>query len=470
MPAGGARAQARVIAGRYRLVRELGRGGMGVVWLADDQLVDRRVAVKELRPPAGLAEAEREVFGVRALREARSAAGIRHPNAVVLYDVLPATAADDAVYLIMEYVDGPTLAELVGRDGGLPDALVALLGVQVLDVLEAAHGLGIVHRDIKPGNLIIAAGDQVKLTDFGIAHTLGSTRLTRSGTMGTPAYMAPELFSDQPITAAADLWSAGATLYFAAEGRGPFDRDTTAAAVGAILAGEIPVPRCSPGLSEAIAGMLRRDPGQRATIAQARAQLLAAARPAPGPGPGPQPPPLPEPARHPVPEDPTVFTNMPGHFALALVRVAWVLAIIGGGVATFAVAISGGLAAGALAFVLYCVLGFFGSIIVLRRVTRWRMLILDSSGLAVEIATLGKNHHRFAEARWDHVVRIGRLGRPSKPGLFAWVSVGKSKPARLVCLCLSESPHYPISEILAAIQSYCPTVTIESLPDRAVGS
>ncbi len=351
MPAGGARAQARVIAGRYRLVRELGRGGMGVVWLADDQLVDRRVAVKELRPPAGLAEAEREVFGVRALREARSAAGIRHPNAVVLYDVLPATAADDAVYLIMEYVDGPTLAELVGRDGGLPDALVALLGVQVLDVLEAAHGLGIVHRDIKPGNLIIAAGDQVKLTDFGIAHTLGSTRLTRSGTMGTPAYMAPELFSDQPITAAADLWSAGATLYFAAEGRGPFDRDTTAAAVGAILAGEIPVPRCSPGLSEAIAGMLRRDPGQRATIAQARAQLLAAARPAPGPGPGPQPPPLPEPARHPVPEpepqplpeptlksatrpraEATTVTKVPGRFAVRLVRTAWVAAIWGGGI------------------------------------------------------------------------------------------------------------------------------------------
>jgi serine/threonine protein kinase len=333
MPAGEARAQARVVAGRYRLLRELGRGGMGVVWLADDQLVDRRVAVKELRPPAGLPDAEREVFGVRALREARSAARIRHPNAVILYDVLPASTADDAVYLIMEYVDGPTLAELVRREGVLPGATVALLGRQVLDVLEAAHGLGIVHRDIKPGNLIIAAGNQVKLTDFGIAHTLGSTRLTHSGTMGTPAYMAPELFSDRPITPAADLWSVGATLYYAVEGRGPFDRDTTAAAVGAILVEAIPVPRCSPGLAEAISGMLRRDPAQRATIAQARTQLQAAARLAPDPVPDPNP--APEPASKSTtrpPAEATTVTRVPGRFALGLVRAAWVACFWGGGI------------------------------------------------------------------------------------------------------------------------------------------
>jgi serine/threonine protein kinase len=331
MPGSEAGAPARVIAGRYRLLRVLGRGGIGVVWLADDQLVDRKVAVKELRPPPGLPESEREVFTARALREARSAARIHHPNAVILYDVLPARAADDAVYLIMEFVDGPSLAELVRQDGVQPDAVVVWLGLQLLDVLEAAHGLGVVHRDIKPGNLMIADEIRVKLTDFGIAHTLGSTRLTRSGTMGTPAYIAPELLNDQPITPAADLWSLGATLYYAVEGEGPFDRDTTAAVLGAILVGDIPVPRCSPGLADAISGMLQRDPAQRATIEQARAQLRAAARPAPGPMPHPRPGPEPEPPTR-TSAAATTVTKVPGRFALRLVQTAWVAAIWGGGI------------------------------------------------------------------------------------------------------------------------------------------
>lgn len=268
--------QARVIAGRYRVVGELGRGGMGVVWLADDELAGRRVAVKELRPPRGLGDGDRGVYQRRALQEARSSARVHHPGAVTLFDVLPATAADEAVYLIMELVEGPSLAAVIGRDGALPDAAVVSLALQLLDVLAAAHGLGIVHRDVKPGNILLAAGGQVKLTDFGIAHTIGQARLTRGGIMGTQAYMAPELFNSQPITPAADLWSLGATLYCAVAGQGPFDRDTTEATLRAILIDEVPVPDCSAGLARAITGLLQRDPAQRATIGQARLHLQQA--------------------------------------------------------------------------------------------------------------------------------------------------------------------------------------------------
>jgi serine/threonine protein kinase/sugar lactone lactonase YvrE len=286
----------RLVAGRYRLVRELGRGGMGVVWLAEDQLVGRQVAVKELRPPQGLADSDREVYGRRALQEARSAARVHHPGAVGLYDVLPATGADDAVYLIMELVEGPTLAEIIERGGPLPGPQIAAVGLQLLSVLDAAHALGVVHRDIKPGNIIIAAG-QAKLTDFGIAHSVGDPRLTRTGVMGTQAYLAPELFESAPISPAADLWSLGATLYHAAEGRGPFERATTGATLRAILIEDLPAPTCPPPLAAAITGLLQRDPARRATTSQARAclqQATALAVPQ-----SPQPSPVPQPASPP---------------------------------------------------------------------------------------------------------------------------------------------------------------------------
>jgi tRNA A-37 threonylcarbamoyl transferase component Bud32 len=277
LPGGEADAEVRLVAGRYRLLSELGRGGMGVVWRAADELVGRPVAVKELRPPQGLSRADRETYGLRALAEARSVARIDHPAAVRLYDVLPATAADDAVYLIMELVEGPTLAQLIERGGPLPGPQVAGLGLQLVSVLAAAHGLGIVHRDVKPANIIITAGGQAKLTDFGIAHTVGEARLTRSGVMGTRAYLAPELFDAAPITAAADLWSLGATLYAAAAGRGPFERASTGATLRAILIDDVPAPGCEPVLAAAISALLQRDPARRATLDQARAQLQHAA-------------------------------------------------------------------------------------------------------------------------------------------------------------------------------------------------
>ena len=292
--------QRRLVAGRYRLLRELGRGGMGVVWLAEDQLVGRHVAVKELRSGQGLAEREQETFGLRALQEARSAARIHHPGAVTLYDVVPATDKDNAVYLIMELVEGPTLAQLIQR-GPLPALDVARLGLELLSVLQVAHGLGVVHRDIKPANIIIAPDGRAKLTDFGIAYTVGDARLTRSGIMGTQAYMAPELFESAPITPAADLWSLGATLFAAAEGRGPFERDTTGATLRAILVDDPPVPDCPPPLTSAISGMLQRDPARRATIDQAHDALLRATA---------QPPTSPPPAR-PAPWEAAATTRSP---------------------------------------------------------------------------------------------------------------------------------------------------------------
>ena len=204
--------EGRLVAGRYLLIRPLGRGGMGAVWLGEDQLAGRQVAVKELRPPAGVSEAEQDVFRRRALAEARSAARLTHPNAVTLYDVIPASPADDAVYLIMEYVDGATLAQVIEREGPLSEPRATGIALQMLSILDAAHALGIVHRDIKPANIMITAAGQVKLADFGIAHMVGGTRLTGSGVIGTPAYMAPEQLQGLDITPAVDLWALGATL------------------------------------------------------------------------------------------------------------------------------------------------------------------------------------------------------------------------------------------------------------------
>jgi tRNA A-37 threonylcarbamoyl transferase component Bud32 len=276
--------EGRLVAGRYRLIRPLGRGGMGAVWLGEDQLAGRQVAVKELRPPAGVSEAEQDVFRRRALAEARSAARLTHPNAVTLYDVIPASPADDAVYLIMEYVDGATLGQVIEREGPLSEPRAAGIALQMLSILDAAHALGIVHRDIKPANIMITAAGQVKLADFGIAHMVGGTRLTGSGVIGTPAYMAPEQLQGLDITPAVDLWALGVTLYDAVAGRNPFDRQTTAATFHAILMADLPPAPCGPPLAPVITGLLVRDPAQRMSIQQARALLTGPAVPPP-PGP-----------------------------------------------------------------------------------------------------------------------------------------------------------------------------------------
>jgi serine/threonine protein kinase len=264
----------RVVAGRYRLEHELGRGGMGVVWRAGDTLIERTVALKELRPPGG---EEAAAFVERALREARNAGRLNHPGVVGVHDVISPTGDDDSVYIVMEYVEAPTLGDLIDREGPLPAPRVAAMGAGILDALTAAHAMGIVHRDIKPSNVLVGAGDRVKLTDFGIALAAEDTRLTRSGVMGTHAYLAPEAFDNGHIGPAADLWALGATLFHAVAGRPPFERDTTTATLRAILFEDPPPPPCPPPLADVIAGLLTRSVDQRLTSDTAYRELEQAA-------------------------------------------------------------------------------------------------------------------------------------------------------------------------------------------------
>ena len=271
----------RVVAGRYRVERVLGRGGMGVVWLAVDTVIERRVALKELRAPTGVAEGDEASFMERAIREARNAGRLNHPDVVAVYDVIAPAGDDAAVYIVMEYVQAPTLEEIVDQQGPLPAARVATMGLGILNAVMAAHTMGIVHRDIKPGNVLVRDGDRVKLTDFGIALAAEDTRLTRSGVIGTQPYLAPECF-DGGQGAAADLWALGATLFHAVAGRSPFERDTATATLRAILFEEPPAPPCEPHLAEVITGLLTRPVDQRLTGDAAR-PLLQRAADAPSP-------------------------------------------------------------------------------------------------------------------------------------------------------------------------------------------
>jgi len=263
----------RIVAGRYRIDRELGRGGMGVVWLAVDTLIERQVALKELRAPAGVTEGDETSFVERAMREGRNAGRLNHPSVVAVYDVIAPGGDDDAVYIVMEYVQAPTLHEVIEEQGSLPASRVAAMGLGVLDAIAAAHTMGIVHRDIKPGNVLVREGDRIKLTDFGIALAAEDTRLTRSGVIGTHAYLAPECFDTGHAGPAADLWALGATLFHAVAGRAPFDRDTTTAMLRAILFEDVPPPPCEPRLAEVITGLLTRPVEERFTSDVARQKL-----------------------------------------------------------------------------------------------------------------------------------------------------------------------------------------------------
>ncbi|MEV4656802.1 serine/threonine-protein kinase [Micromonospora sp. NPDC049301] len=260
----------RLVAGRYRLESVIGRGGMGVVWRATDKLIGRVVAVKEVRAPVGLTGEERRLFGERALREARTAGRINHPAVVAIHDLVPATGDDEAVYIVTELVEAPTLADLLDREGALPPARVTAIAVRMLDALTAAHAVGVVHRDVKPGNIMVLPGDEVKLLDFGIAQAAGDARLTRHGMMGSTGYLAPELFHGSDPTPAADLWSAGVTLAQAVTGELPFERASTAATLHAVLYDDIPAIECGEPLATVISGLLTRDVAQRLTVQPAR--------------------------------------------------------------------------------------------------------------------------------------------------------------------------------------------------------
>jgi serine/threonine protein kinase len=258
----------QLIAGRYEVQRAIGRGGMGTVWLARDNRLGRDVAVKQIGALPGESANETR----RAMREARSAAALNHPNAVAVYDVVD---HENAPWLVMEYVEGETLADLIAREGALDPRRVADLGAQLASALSRAHERGIVHRDIKPGNVLIDRSGRPKISDFGIARGLGDEALTQTGFVtGTPGYLSPELARGEDPDAASDVWALGATLYAAVEGRPPFaPRPNPIALLQDIARGE-PQPMEQAGeLGGAIEAMMHIDPAQRWDMSTAAARL-----------------------------------------------------------------------------------------------------------------------------------------------------------------------------------------------------
>ena len=265
----------RLVAGRYRLLSPLGTGGMGTVWRAEDSVLGRFVAVKEVTFPHGLSDEDRDVLRERTRREARAAARLDHPSAVTVYDVVE---EDGAPYLVMELVEARTLSQVVRADGPLTPQQTARIGLCLLGALEAAHARGIVHRDVKPGNVLIAELDgpleRVVLTDFGIASSVGDSSITSTGLLlGSPSYIAPERARGQSPAPASDLWSLGATLFTAVEGKPPFDGGNPMLTVTAVVTGEhAPFERAGP-LEKVLEGLLERDPAQRMTVPAAQREL-----------------------------------------------------------------------------------------------------------------------------------------------------------------------------------------------------
>ncbi|MFJ9582850.1 serine/threonine-protein kinase [Streptomyces acidicola] len=262
----------RLLAGRYRLGGVLGRGGMGTVWRAKDETLGRTVAVKELRFPSSIDEDEKRRLITRTLREAKAIARIRNNGAVTVYDVVD---EDDRPWIVMELIEGKSLAEVIREDGLLEPKRAAEVGLAVLDVLRAAHREGILHRDVKPSNVLISREDgRVVLTDFGIAQVEGDPSITSTGMLvGAPSYISPERARGHKPGPAADLWSLGGLLYASVEGVPPYDKGSAIATLTAVMTEPVPEPKSAGPLKDVIFGLLAKDPQQRLDDAGARALL-----------------------------------------------------------------------------------------------------------------------------------------------------------------------------------------------------
>jgi eukaryotic-like serine/threonine-protein kinase len=275
-----------IVAGRYELLDRIGRGAMGTVWRARDQVLHRDVAVKEVRLPPRMSDRERAIVRERTLREARVSARLNHPGVVTVYDVVEAGGTP---WIVMELVAARSLDRVVAEDGPLPPRRAAETGLMLVGALASAHAAGIVHRDVKPGNVLVTSEGRAVLTDFGIAAVDGDPALTQTGmVMGTPGFCAPERIRGEPATPASDLWSLGATLYAAVEGCGPFDGAGAPMAVLASIVHSDPPPATSAGpLAAVIAALMSKDPDRRPDAAAAGQLLMdaathsAAGRPAP---------------------------------------------------------------------------------------------------------------------------------------------------------------------------------------------
>ncbi|MEV7805737.1 serine/threonine-protein kinase [Microbispora sp. NPDC088329] len=274
------------LASRYHLLRPLGSGGMGTVWLARDSVLDREVAIKELRLPEGLGERERAELIARVMREAEVTARVRHPGIVALHDVL---LQDGRPWIVMELLHGHDLSRQIAAYGPMPYRQVADLGARVLDALSATHAQGVQHRDVKPGNVFLSADGRVLLTDFGIARPSGQASITEAGLLvGSPGFIAPERLAGESGGPAADLWSLAATLYTAAEGVAPY-QGSHSEVIRATLTQAPRPPVLAGPLGPVLTWMMARDPAGRpdaATAVGLLRQIADGAVPHVGPRPG----------------------------------------------------------------------------------------------------------------------------------------------------------------------------------------
>lgn len=270
----------RVIAGRFQINEAIGRGGMGTVWRAHDKVLGRMVALKEVQIPTNLTTDGRADVRERVIREARAAAKMSHPSAVTVYDVIE---EDNHIYIAMELVDSPTLGDLVEQGGPFTPQRAATIALAVLDALEVAHASGIVHRDVKPANIMVGE-ERIKLADFGVASIKGDPRLTATGmVIGSPSYMSPEQATGKAADPATDFWGLGATLFFATEGHGPFDRPGPMPTLMAIANEEPPEAEHAGPLKDVISLLLSKDPAQRPTGESLRPILAGVAMNGSGP-------------------------------------------------------------------------------------------------------------------------------------------------------------------------------------------
>ncbi|WP_217142523.1 serine/threonine-protein kinase [Streptomyces sp. AC627_RSS907] len=267
------RAGGRVIAGRYRLHERLGRGGMGIVWRATDQLLGRQVAVKALPVDETLSAAEARRRRERTLREARAVAQLSHPHVIVVHDVVE---DDERAYMVMELVDGGSLADRVLSHGPVDAAEAARIGIALLGALRTAHAAGMLHRDVKPSNVLVAEDGRVVLTDFGVAQVAGATTLTETGSfVGSPEYTAPERMSGAGTGPESDLWSLGVLLCAILSGASPFHRDSLGGILHAVVTEEIRPPAQAGPLLPVVRGLLERDPRRRLDATEAERMLRA---------------------------------------------------------------------------------------------------------------------------------------------------------------------------------------------------
>ncbi|MER7106822.1 serine/threonine-protein kinase [Streptomyces sp. NPDC000229] len=301
-----------LIAGRYRVIRQLGRGGMGVVWRAVDEVLGREVAVKELRTYTDSSGHELADLRLRMQREARAAARVRHPGVISVHDV---AEHQGRPVIVMEFIDGPSLDDVLGERGVMDPREAAAIGAKVLEALDAAHAVGVLHRDVKPGNVLLDRGGRVVLTDFGIAAMEdpgdgSTTHLTRSGEIvGSLDYLAPERAQGQEPGPASDIWALGATLYAAVEGASPFRRTSTWSTLTAIVVEPLPEPQRAGALGPVLRQLMDKDPARRPDAATA-ARLLAAVAEGREPGPAGEAPAY-------VPTERTVLPHQPQGFGPA---------------------------------------------------------------------------------------------------------------------------------------------------------